>query len=269
MHDSLPAEELIDGRPVRRDGFHGGGFTACQPKGWGYRSGLDALLIAASVAPEFSGRLADLGAGSGVAGLAAARRAPGAKVTLVEAQPIMAALCRHSLSLAENASMAGRLVVTEIDIGEKRAVREASGLADASFDLVLTNPPFHPTTHRRPPDPVRDRALFAAGDMTLERWFAVAAALVAPKGRLITVLRADLLGAAIAALQPHLGGLAILPVHTKAGAPAERILVAGARGSRAPLRLLEGLALQDADGGPSKASRQIADGTAFLAQLSA
>ncbi|WP_245308834.1 methyltransferase [Aurantimonas sp. 22II-16-19i] len=264
--EAAPPDEPDD-RPVRLDAFYGGAFAVLQPKGWGYRSGLDALLLAAAVPARTSGRIADLGAGSGVVGLAAAARAPAAHVTLVEAQPVMAALCRRSLALAENARLAPRLAIAHVDIAERRATREAAGLTDGVFDLVLTNPPFHPANHRRPPDPVRERALFPADDMPLDRWLAVAAALLSPRGRLVTVLRADRLGEALAALQPRLGGLAILPVHTRVGAPAERIVVAARKGTRAPLRLLEGIAAADGAGKTNDLALRISAGTADLPQL--
>ncbi|MBO0664130.1 methyltransferase [Jiella sp. MQZ9-1] len=266
-NDPLELPTLIEGRAVCKDAFYDGRFAALQPRGWGYRSGLDALLLAACVPADCTGRIADLGAGSGVVGLAASLKAERATVTLVERQAIMAALCQASLALPDNAALTSRLTVIEADLGAKRAVREAAGLCDGAFDLVLTNPPFHPISYRRPPDPVRDNALFAADDMTLDRWFAVSAALIAARGRLVTVLRTDLLGAALAGLGSRFGGTAVLPVHTRAGAPAERIVIATAKGSRAPLKLLPGLALQTADGQPSDLSRAIAGGRATIAGL--
>ncbi|MCE7027668.1 tRNA1(Val) (adenine(37)-N6)-methyltransferase [Jiella avicenniae] len=257
-------DSTIDGRPVRLDAFHDGGFAVFQPKGWGYRSGLDAMLLCACVAPGFAGRIADLGAGSGVVGFGAALRAPEASVALVEAQPIMASLCRQSLALPQNAHLARRIAVAEIDIGSGRPSREAAGLGDSAFDLVLTNPPFHPANHRRPPDPVRERALFPADGMSLGRWFAVAAALLAPKGRLVAVLRTDRLGEVLQAIEPRFGEATVLPVHGRAGAPAERVVVAARKGTRAPLRLLEGIALDDGAGGPTALSGKIARGIATL-----
>lgn len=254
----------IAGRPVRLDAFHDGGFAVFQPRGWGYRSGLDAMLLAACLAPQFAGRIADLGAGTGVVGIAAASRASAARATLAEAQPIMAALCRNSVALPQNAAFAPRLSVAEVDIGSGRKARVAAGLDDSAYDLVLTNPPFHPASHRRPPDPIRERALFAEAGMSLDRWFAVAAALLAAKGRLVAVLRADLLGEALSCLEDRLGAVTVLPVHTRAGAPAERIVVAARNGSRAPLRLLEGITLNGADGRPTELSNHIARGTATL-----
>ncbi|MBO0904499.1 tRNA1(Val) (adenine(37)-N6)-methyltransferase [Jiella sonneratiae] len=262
-------DAVIGDRPVRLDAFCGGGFSLYQPKGWGYRSGLDAMLLAACVAEGFDGRIADLGAGSGAAGFAAAHRAPAARVTLAEVQPTMAALCRRSLTFAGNAAVASRIAVAEVDLRTARGSREAAGLADAGFDLVLTNPPFHAPGDRRPPDPVRDRALFASDDLPLARWFAVAAALLSGKGRLVAVLRTDCLGPAIAALDGRsggrLGGVTVLPVHTRAGAPAERILIAAAKDSRAPLTLIEAIVLNDAAGRPTLLSDAIAGGRATLA----
>ncbi len=264
MTPQFSDEPTIDGRPVRLDAFYGGGFAVFQPKGWGYRSGLDAMLLAACVSADFAGTIADLGAGSGVVGVAAAFRAAGATATLAEAQPIMASLCRRSLALPQNAAFAGRLRLAEVDVGAGRTARHRAGLADGAYDLVLTNPPFHPPNHRRPPDPVRDRALFADEGLTLDRWFTGAASLRAPRGRLLAVLRADRLGAALGALEPRLGAVTVLPVHTKAGAPAERILLSARKGTRAPTRLLEGIALNDADSRPTPLSTAIAGGAVTL-----
>ncbi|MBP0616749.1 tRNA1(Val) (adenine(37)-N6)-methyltransferase [Jiella mangrovi] len=259
-----PVTARIDGRPVRLDAFYDGAFAVFQPQGWGYRSGLDALLLAACVPHERAGRIADLGAGSGVVGFAAAHRAPGAAVMLAEAEPVMVELCRSSIDQPQNLKLSSRLSVATIDIGAPRKIREAAGLPDSAFDLVLTNPPFHPANHRRTPDPVRDRALFASADMTLDRWVAVAAALLAPGGRLVTVLRGDLLAGALKALRGGLGGLTILPVHTKEGAPAERVVIAAKKGSRAPLKLLAGIVLNDAAGRPTALCQDISKGTATL-----
>ncbi|MFC6490557.1 methyltransferase, partial [Nitratireductor sp. GCM10026969] len=46
------------------DAFHRGRFHLVQPAGKGHRAGLDAMLLAGAVPGNFSGRLADLGAGA-------------------------------------------------------------------------------------------------------------------------------------------------------------------------------------------------------------
>jgi tRNA1(Val) A37 N6-methylase TrmN6 len=60
--------------------------------------------------------------------------------------------------------------------------------------------------------------------------------------------RPDALAAILAAVDRRLGALALLPVHAFAGAGAHRLLIAGVKGSRAPLRIAPPLILHQADG---------------------
>ncbi len=54
--------------------------------------------------------------------------------------------------------------------------------------------------------------------------------------------------AILSAIGSRLGALALLPVHPTIGAGAHRLLVAGVKGSKAPLRIAPGLILHGADG---------------------
>ena len=78
---------------------------------------------------------------------------------------------------------------------------------------------------------------------------------------------AGLVWALLSPTRKKLGGLAILPVHTRVGAPAERIVVAARTGTRAPLRLLEGIAAADGAGKTNDLALRISAGTADLPQL--
>ena len=53
------------------------------------------------------------------------------------------------------------------------------------------------------------------------------------------------------ALEAAFGAVTVLPVHSKAGEPAIRILVRATKASRAPLALLPGLVLNDDAGVPT------------------
>ncbi len=77
---------------VTRDGFLGRRLVIAQPARGAHRAGLDALLLAASLPDDTGGTILDLGAGVGVAGLAAAVRLSTATVTLAEIDPTAAAL---------------------------------------------------------------------------------------------------------------------------------------------------------------------------------
>ena len=52
--------------------------------------------------------------------------------------------------------------------------------------------------------------------------------------------RADALADCLSAVEGRLGAVTVEPLHTRAGAPATRILLSGVKGSKAPLSLLQG-----------------------------
>jgi tRNA1(Val) A37 N6-methylase TrmN6 len=68
---------------------------------------------------------------------------------------------------------------------------------------------------------------------------------------LTLIWRADGLAEVFAALDRQYGALAIVPVHSKPGAPGIRVLVRAVKGSRAPLAILPGFVLNDSDGKPT------------------
>lgn len=245
--------------PTRVDRFHAGAFQLHQPATKGFRAGLDAMLLAACVPISANGAAADLGAGTGAVGFGAASRAAGLHATLVEKLPEVAALLRRSLLDPSNEPLAPRLRVIEGDLLGGRAVREAAGLADNAFGLVLSNPPFHPSDHRPSDDAVRRAAMSAGEGDFLRRWARACAALAAPRGRLALIVRPDDLVTVASALAGRMGGIRVLPVHTRPG-PARRILLGATKGSREPFAILPGLDLSSVSGAPSPISSAIADG---------
>ncbi|MEF2552400.1 methyltransferase [Aurantimonas sp. A2-1-M11] len=249
---------------VRCDGFYGGRFALLQPQGRGYRSGLDALLLAATLPQGAGGRVADIGSGAGAVGLAAACRSAAAEVTLVENSKVMADLARRSLVLPANRELAARVRVAEVDILAGRAAREGAGLADGAFAHVLTNPPFHPCDHRVSPDPLRAAAMSAADGDFLGRWVRACAALLAHGGHFATIVRTDALPTLLTACEGRIGALRIVAIHSRDAAPAPRLVVLGRKGSRAPLAVLPAHTLHRPAGGLTDFAITIAEGTGDL-----
>ena len=164
------------------DIFHRGRFVLVQPKGAGHRSGVDAMILAASVPSGFSGLLADLGAGAGAAGLAVASRCPQAQVTLIERDPLMIDHANKTLKHESNQSLAQRVSLVESDVTLTGKHRIAAGLAEGAFDCAIMNPPFNPARAGRTPDPVKAVA-HVMDDGLFEAWLRTAAAIVRPGGR--------------------------------------------------------------------------------------
>ncbi|HEV7254810.1 MAG TPA: methyltransferase [Mesorhizobium sp.] len=228
------------------DAFHRGAFWLVQPQG-GHRAGTDAMMLAGAVPSSFAGRLADLGAGAGAAGLGVAARCPQACVVLVERSPVMADYARRTLAHPLNAGLASRAEVLEADVALSGRAREAAGLGAESFDFTILNPPFNASADRASPDALR-REAHVMGDALWERWLRTAAALVRPRGGLALIARPESLPAIFGALGNRFGGAELLAIHPRECAPAIRVVLRAWRGSRKRLSLHPPLALHDGPG---------------------
>jgi tRNA1(Val) A37 N6-methylase TrmN6 len=243
---------------LTEDAFLGGQLRLKQLKS-GHRAGHDAVLLAAATAARSGDRVADLGAGAGVAGLAVARRVAGIDLVLVEIDAALAGLARVN---ADANVIHAEVIV--LDVEADAAAFAAAGLVPDSVDAVLMNPPFNdPARHRGSPDQARHTA-HVATDETLNAWVHAARRMLRSDGALTLIWRADGIADVLAALSRGFGSLAILPVHGEAGRPAIRVLVHAIKGGRAPTRVLPGLMLNDAPRVPNNEVRDILEGRAVL-----
>jgi tRNA1(Val) A37 N6-methylase TrmN6 len=245
-HELRPPAEAA--RPDLTDDAVLGGRLRLVQKRRGHRTGHDAILLAAAVPARSGDRAVDIGAGVGAAGLALAARVPGVEVTLVEVDTELSALAAENI--ARN-GLETRVRAVTVDVAAGADEFSARGLEPGFADHVLMNPPFNdPARQNLSPDPGR-RSAHAAAAGTLGAWVEVAARLLHSAGTLTLIWRADGLGEALAALDGRFGGIAVLPVHGRADQPAIRVILCGSKGSRAPLALLPGLALNDENGRPT------------------
>ncbi|GGC62568.1 tRNA1(Val) (adenine(37)-N6)-methyltransferase [Chelatococcus reniformis] len=234
---------------LSQDAFLAGRLHLSQFRKGHHRGGTDGVLAAMQAAALAPGRLVDLGAGTGLVGLAVAHLCPRAEVTLVERSPELAALCRSN---AAANGLADRVHVVEADVLGSGADRRAAGLERGGADLIVTNPPwFEAGQVRRSPAQGRGRAhVFGETDgaSPLMQWLRTASDLSAPGARLVMIHRADALGEILAAAAGRFGGLAIRPIHPRRDEPAIRVLVSARKGSRAAMTIEPALVLHEADG---------------------
>lgn len=226
------------------DEFHRGGFYLVQPRAQGHRSGMDAMLLGGLVPTNFSGRLADLGAGAGAAGLAVAARCKGAEVTLVERSPQMVAFAKRSIELAANAPLAKRLQLLAADVTLRGEERKKAGLDDNAFDFAIMNPPFNSAFDRKTPDALKAEAHVMTEHM-FENWIRAATAIVKPGGFLGLIARPQSLSEIFQALAGRFGDIKLFPVQARKSEAAIRVLLHAKRASKAPLSLMPALYIHD------------------------
>jgi tRNA1(Val) A37 N6-methylase TrmN6 len=249
----------VDESAITRDAFLDGRLMLMQPAR-GYRAGIDAVFLAATAQPQ-EGRaglkILDAGSGVGTVGLLAACRLctlVDVHVTLIERNPELAALAERN---ARQNDLAERTRVICADFLGSAADLEAAGVARESFDLILTNPPYHVDARGTQSDNAVKARAHAMGECDLDRWVRVMARLTRPGGEVVLVHKADALTEVLAALSPRFGALRVMPLYPRDGEPASRILVMGVKGSRALLTLLPGAPLHNDGNDFHPGARQI------------
>jgi tRNA1(Val) A37 N6-methylase TrmN6 len=234
-----------------------GGRLRLRQKRKGHRVGHDAILLAAATEARAGDRVVELGAGVGAAGLALAVRVPDVEVIMVEIEPELTALALDNIG---RNGLSQRVRAVTLDVTGPADQFAGHGIPPGTADHVLMNPPFHdPARQNVSPDPDR-RLAHAATEGALTAWIDAASSLLHSAGSLTLIWRADGLADVLAALGGRFGGVAMLPVHGRAGQPAIRVLVSARKGSRAPLVLLPGLVLNYEDGKPTVEAEAILRG---------
>ena len=236
------------------DTLLGGRVTLRQPAG-GYRAAIDPVLLAAAT-PAVAGKVLDAGTGVGAAAMCYAFRTPGAHVTGLEIQPKMAAIAREN---AHRNSFEARVEIITGDL-----LHPPAGMAPGGFDHVMANPPYLPAGRGAPPpDPSKAKAM-VEGEADLKAWIEFCLQMVAPKGSVTMVHRADRLDEILALLRERAGGIIVFPLWPGQGRPAKRVIIRARRGVQAPLQLAAGLTLHGRDGAYTEAALAVLrDGAAL------
>ncbi|MEP3279984.1 MAG: methyltransferase [Stappiaceae bacterium] len=234
--------------PVTIDRFLGGRFEVEQPEKGRHRSGMDAILLAAAIPQDAKGKLVDLGAGAGVAGMAAACRIPDLSVLLVERDPVMLSLSRRSLNRPGNAHIQARVSILPADITAKGSQRHAAGLTSAIAEHVILNPPYY-DNHAVSQSPAEKKAdAHVLGTSGIEPWIRTAADILTGSGTMTVIYRADGLADLLAVMSNRFGAITMVPVFPREGQAATRIIIQAKRNSRAPTKIRRGVVMHQSSG---------------------
>jgi tRNA1(Val) A37 N6-methylase TrmN6 len=238
-----PAElEFTDDRLL------GGRLCFRQPR-QGYRVAIDPVLLAAAVPAGPGSRVLDAGTGTGAAALCLAARAPDCRVTGLERDADLLGLARRNV---EANRMVDRVEVVAGDL-----LQPPDLVVARPFDLVMSNPPYHPhAAATAPATATAKSAHLATAD--LPTWLAACLARLKPGGSLVLIHPPDRLDTILGALAGRAGHAVVFPLWPRVDTPAaKRVIVVARKGARGPLRLARGLVLHEADGAYTAAALSI------------
>ncbi len=211
----------------------------------GHRTGIEPVLLAASIPARPGERVLEGGTGSGAALLCLAARIGAIEGVGIERDPTLAALARANI--AAN-GFTGLSV-----LGADLQVARPEGM----FDHAFANPPWHHQAGTRSADAGREAARRGAGGL-FALWAARLAARLRHRGTLTLAIAAATLPDALAAIAAAgCGSLTLLPLWPHAGRPARLLLLRGIKGGRGPCVVLSGLVLHRPEGGYTEQAEAI------------
>ena len=231
---------MVNDPSLSEDALLGGKIRFFQPEE-GYRVAVDPIFLASAVPAEDGERILDVGAGTGAALLCLATRMPGCRLVGIELQRDLLRIANTNIE-ANGFEQRAEMIAGDLATPPPR-------LMAASFDHVMTNPPFHPADMSTA-SPSRQRAdAHTEGKLDLAGWMKNCLMMLRNGGCLTVIHRADRLGELLAAIDGRVGDTVIFPLWPKGdGRPAKRLLIQGWKGAKGPLRLAQGLIVHEEDG---------------------
>jgi tRNA1(Val) A37 N6-methylase TrmN6 len=225
------------------DAFLDGRLRVLQPEK-GYRAGIDAVFLAASIPAKTGDHLFEAGIGAGVVSLCVAQRNPGVNVTGIEITARYAMMCTEN---AKRNGFANHIQTIHADVKDAMRKDLAHMPKHGTFAHAFANPPFFEEGTVTPSPSLLKAQAHAFGPDDLDLWIKVMHAMVGLRGTVTVIHRADSLTKILKAMDERLGDIRIAPLFARAGTTASRVIVQGVKGSRAPMQLLPGLVLHNED----------------------
>ena len=221
----------------------------------GYRASSDAVFLSAlidNLKPQE--KVLDVGSGTGAVSLCLAYRYPKNQIAGLEIQPQLAELSMQSA--AENGF--DNLCYYQADIRQKKLP-----LKPCSFDCVITNPPY--SEHDQPSPNLSKATAHNHNDFTLADWLKFCLKMLKPFGRIYLIHRVEAVNEIFSTFGKRAGGVKILPLYSKPGQNAKRVLVCAQKDSRAPTCILPPFYVYQPDGKYTAAADKILrDGKSFF-----
>ncbi len=219
---------------LTQDDFLGGAIQIWQPK-TGYRAATDPVFLAAAIEAKSGQSVLEIGCGAGTALACLCKRVAG--------------LDAHGLEIQANYADLARRNAVDNGLGYKVHDGDLLDMPEpirtTVFEHVFTNPPFYDASASSASnDSGRDMA-HRIGDALLADWIAVGLRRLKPRGYFTIIHRTERLADILAALNDKAGDIRILPLTSREGRTAGRVIVRARKGAAGALKLLAPLILHE------------------------
>lgn len=229
-----------------------GGRVRYRQAATGFRSGLEAVLLAASVPARDGDSVLEAGTGAGAALLCLHARLRGVRTCGVELDAATAALATANARANDFADMHVQTGAIEDVVLQER------------FDHAIANPPYHAADGTRSADPARERAKRATGGL-LAAWINRLSRSLRYRGTLTLIIPSRLVPDCLAHMaECGCAGVALYPLWPSMNRPAKLVLLRGIRCGRSAMQVLPGLVLHESDGSFTAKARSILEGASAL-----
>lgn len=213
----------------------------------GYRASSDAVLLASLIENiKLSDTILDVGSGTGAVSLCLAYRFPQNHITGLEIQPQLADLAKQSADINNFAN----LVYYQADIRQKKLP-----VSPCFFNHVITNPPY--SEHDRPSPNLSKALAHNHTDFTLNEWLKFCLKMLKPFGKIYLINRVEAIDEILNTFSKRAGGIKIIPVYSKPGQQAKRILISAQKDSKAPTVICPPFYMYNSDGTYTRAADEI------------
>lgn len=217
----------------------------------GYRASIDAVFLASLIDShkiKSGAKILDIGSGTGAVSLCLAHRLKDKKTQIIglEIQPELVDLANQSATSNDFSNM---LHYKLCDI------RKKTSLTPGSFDVVVTNPPY--SDHDMPSPKESKKLAHNMEDFDLTKWLSFSLKMLKPKGIIALINRTEALNQILSAMHNKAGNIKIIPLYSKQGQAAKRIIIMAEKGSHGLTSILPPLYTHNEDGSYSDNAEQI------------
>lgn len=219
-----------------------------QPKR-GYRVAIDPILLASFVDVKPHQEVLDVGCGVGTISLILKNREIRSNITAIDIDDVMCDFCQQN-------AKANKLEIEVINCSIENAGFNEK-LKSKYFDQIVTNPPFFEDRSSRISNTKR---LANFETIELKTWISLCLKKLKNNGVFSIIHNASRIGDILKAVDGLLGDIEIIPIYSKEGNDAKRVIVCGKKGRKSDTKIATGIVVHNNDGSYTDIAKKILAG---------